>query len=134
MGFPDNNIKFKYNPNLINKHIEFSNSCIKIGNFKNGYGEIYWNDGDIYKGYFNNDVIEGYGEYYCNSGNVYKGNWKDGNNDGKGRFTWNDKSYCVMNSHEPILEILESNLKRNIKIFIGRKNNLIKIHTITHIS
>ena len=55
-------------------------NIIQIGDVKdqkcNGYGRIYYPNGDIYYGNFKNDEKEGDGCYvYCN-GDQYKGEYK----------------------------------------------------------
>ena len=44
----------------------------------NGYAEILYSDGGLYKGVVVNDSVNGVGEYESAFGEVYKGNFKDG--------------------------------------------------------
>lgn len=49
-----------------------------------GYVEYYWDNGDIYKGDFNDGVIMGKGEYTFSSGASYSGDFIEGVMSGKG--------------------------------------------------
>lgn len=67
------------------------------GNFvngeKTGYGEFYFDNGDIYKGAFLNSEKNGYGEYYYSDGTSYKGDWKDDARTGNGTETFSNGYY-----------------------------------------
>ena len=45
---------------------------------------MYYNNGEIYEGYWKNDKFEGKGIYYYNNGNKYDGEWKNNIKEGKG--------------------------------------------------
>jgi hypothetical protein len=42
---------------------------------KNGYGEFYWQSGNIYKGEYKDDLRQGYGEMFWVDGYIYRGYW-----------------------------------------------------------
>ena len=56
----------------------------------NGYHEITYSDGGVYKGNFKNDLFEGYGELKYAAGGVYKGYFKNGQCEGSGELTYAD--------------------------------------------
>ena len=45
---------------------------------KEGYGTIYYKNGDIYEGEFKNDMFNGIGIYHFKNGDRYEGEFKDG--------------------------------------------------------
>ena len=56
---------------------------------RHGFGEITYQNGDVYKGNWDNDKYQGYGEYYFKDGRVYKGQWVDDMmHDANGTYTW----------------------------------------------
>lgn len=59
--------------------------CVK-GNCLNGYSEYRFDNGDLYKGQFQNGNFSGQGILYCKSGDKYLGNWENSVRVGKGRF------------------------------------------------
>jgi len=59
---------------------------------RNGYYEVQYSNG-TYKGNFVNDKRHGYGEYYWNTGDVYKGNWANDQKSGSGKMTWANGTY-----------------------------------------
>ena len=46
-----------------------------LNDLKHGYGEFYWESGDVYKGAYENDKRHGYGELSWTDGTIYKGEW-----------------------------------------------------------
>ncbi len=61
--------------------------CIK-GNCENGYGEIKYENGAIYKGNWKDNKQDGYGVKTYEGGAIYKGNWKDAEKNGYGVMTY----------------------------------------------
>lgn len=57
---------------------------------KNGYGEFYWQSGNVFKGEYNDDKRYGYGEMHWADGYSYKGFWLDGVQNGVGIMTFPD--------------------------------------------
>lgn len=58
-----------------------------------GQGTLYYHNGDIYTGGFENGLFSGYGEYTWAGGVTYKGYYVKGSAEGHGRMTWTDGSY-----------------------------------------
>ena len=108
--------------NLIKKLLHYKDDCYylgfidKINNKKELFGTYYYNDGSIYKGFFENDKIKGrgrlilinryiyegdfedglfngYGKLYTINGIKYEGNWKNDIQDGFGVERYLDGSY-----------------------------------------
>lgn len=59
--------------------------CVK-GTCLNGYSEYRFDNGDLYKGQFQNGNFSGQGILYLKSGDKYLGNWESSLRQGKGRF------------------------------------------------
>ena len=56
---------------------------------KDGFGEYYAINGNIYKGSFRNDFRSGQGKYkYFSTGEEYDGNWEKDMKSGFGTFTY----------------------------------------------
>lgn len=54
-----------------------------------GYGEVTFDNGDTYVGYFSNGLFHGNGTYrWADSASTYSGDWDCGNRHGLGTFTW----------------------------------------------
>ena len=53
---------------------------------KEGFGIIYYKNGDIYEGEFKNNMYDGIGVYYFKNGDRYKGEFKDGMCNGIGTY------------------------------------------------
>lgn len=52
-----------------------------------GYGEFYWQDGKIFKGYFKKDKKEGFGIYMSNDPfKICIGFWRNGKQQGVGKY------------------------------------------------
>ena len=108
--------------NLINKLLHYKDDCYYLGfidknnNNKELFGTYYYNDGSIYKGFFENDKIKGrgrlilinrfiyegdfedglfngFGKLYTINGIKYEGNWKNDIQDGFGVEKYLDGSY-----------------------------------------
>ena len=84
---------------------------IYSGNWKNdrieGEGTFIYSDGRKYKGNFKNDVKDGYGEYYWPDGDIYKGFWKNGKRHGKGiKIKGNEKKEVFYRFNKKINEII----------------------------
>ena len=45
---------------------------------KNGYGEFYWQSGNVFKGNYQDDLRQGYGEMHWVDGYIYRGFWLQG--------------------------------------------------------
>ncbi len=56
----------------------------KNNNLREGYGKLYYYDGDRYEGEWKNDRIEGSGIFYFYNGGRYEGEWKNGMREGYG--------------------------------------------------
>ena len=52
--------------------------------YSNSLGTYFYDNGDLYEGYWNNDKREGEGKCDYADGDNYKGEWKDDKKDGKG--------------------------------------------------
>ncbi len=55
-----------------------------------GYGEFTWNDGSRYVGDIVNGVLHGTGEIFFANGDYYKGDWLHGERTGKGEMLWKE--------------------------------------------
>ena len=53
----------------------------------NGYGELFYEDGRVYKGHFLHDQKHGQGIYVWTNGKQYDGGWREGKQHGIGKFT-----------------------------------------------
>ena len=53
-------------------------------------GKIKYKNGDIYEGYFSNDIKEGYGKMTYKNGDYYCGNWVNNKKEGKGKMIYNN--------------------------------------------
>lgn len=42
---------------------------------KDGKGKFYYQNGEVYDGYYKLDKRDGFGEYFYMNGDVYKGYW-----------------------------------------------------------
>lgn len=97
-----------------------------------GKGILYFENGDIYYGEFNNGIREGKGKYIYKDLDIYVGDWENDKKEGHGFFI-NVKNKWMFegNFHEDnplengifndfsemdLLEILEDNLKKTITI------------------
>ena len=67
----------------------YSGSYNKYGLFE-GYGEMTFSNGDIYKGNWNNGFINGHGIKIYSNGNFYEGNWSYDKANGHGIMTYPD--------------------------------------------
>lgn len=63
---------------------DLEKGLFKVDYFENGYREINYGDGSVFKGHFEEGTFNGEGEYACMDGLKYNGNYKDGNKDGLG--------------------------------------------------
>lgn len=63
----------------------------KVGDCTDGYGEIDFESGNQYKGYFKNGFMHGKGKFQFVRGNVFEGELFE-NNPQKGKFTYSEKS------------------------------------------
>ena len=61
-----------------------------INGIANGYGEVKYSDGDVYKGEWKDSKYNGYGEIKSPDGYVYKGKWKLGFKFGYGEVKYSD--------------------------------------------
>ena len=84
-------------PNLIftnikNKNFNFIGYADE-NNKKIEFGILKWNDGDLYKGNFENDNYKGYGQYFTEStGSNYKGEFLNNQINGYGEEEWKNGS------------------------------------------
>ena len=62
---------------------------------REGYGVIYYNNGDRYEGNFSNNVKNGEGTYYYKSGMSWTGHFDDDKMNGEGIFAKGDKTKKV---------------------------------------
>ena len=62
---------------------------------REGYGVIYYNNGDRYEGNFSNNVKNGEGTYYYKSGTSWTGHFDDDKMNGEGIFAKGDKTKKV---------------------------------------
>jgi hypothetical protein len=57
-------------------------------NMMNNFGKIIYLNGDKYIGNFNNDLKHGYGEYEYINGNKYEGKWENDKKNGNGKMVY----------------------------------------------
>ena len=63
----------------------------RVGNGRDGYAEVTYRDGMVYKGFLKDYQRDGEGQLYDALGNlVYDGSWKNGKYDGFGRLIFRD--------------------------------------------
>ena len=61
---------------------------------KEGYGIYYYSNGNKFKGEFKNDKKEGYGIFYYSNRNKFEGRWKNNKKEGYGiHYYLNEKKY-----------------------------------------
>ena len=65
--------------------------CI-VGNCSSGFGTYEYDNGNKYRGYFQNNKRNGEGIYTFKDGTKYEGEFKDENKHGKGIYTWTNGS------------------------------------------
>ena len=71
----------------------FENKNIFKGIFENDLfknGIFYFYDGSRYEGEFSNNKINGKGKYYFKNGNKYEGEFKDNKIKGKGKYSFKE--------------------------------------------
>jgi hypothetical protein len=104
----DENIKLNYG-DLINyiikdleekKIIKYNDGTYYEGNIiklKNGYGRLYYNNGNKkYEGNFKNDKFEGKGTYYYENGKIkYDGEWVNDKFEGNGKEYYENGKYYI---------------------------------------
>ena len=117
--------------NLVKKLLHYKDNCYYLGlinknnNNKELFGTYYYNDGSIYKGFFENDKLKGrgrlilinryiyegdfdeglfngYGKLYTINGIKYEGNWKNDMQDGFGVEKYSDGSCYSGTFHKGI--------------------------------
>lgn len=57
----------------------------------NGYGQLTFDNGDVYEGDFQNGVFSGQGKFVAKTGWSYEGEFKNGQPDGEGKLIAKDK-------------------------------------------
>ena len=80
-----------FNPISVEGRLTYSGST--KGGKPDGRGEMFWNNGRKYKGYFKDDVFHGFGCLIYEKEslfNYYEGQWKDDQRSGQGTLVWND--------------------------------------------
>lgn len=60
---------------------------------RHGSGVLTYDDGNVYRGDFLNDMRHGYGIYRFTMGDMYEGNWENDVAFGQGKYTYADGSY-----------------------------------------
>jgi hypothetical protein len=65
------------------------------GDCKNGYGELKFTSGNLYKGYFANGKKEGKGLFTWGNGSSYDGDWKNDKMEGNGTYVSNTKKKYI---------------------------------------
>ncbi|EGR30209.1 ubiquitin-activating enzyme e1, putative, partial [Ichthyophthirius multifiliis] len=58
-------------------------------NVKDGWGCYYYQTGEKYEGFFEDDIINGFGRYWFLGGHKYEGDWKNGKKHGVGLLEFN---------------------------------------------
>ena len=112
--------ELKINITKNNKELKYDNKRY-IGQVVNGLPEgkgiAYYNNGNIYEGYWRNGKKEGKGIMYYDDGARYEGDWRNGKFEGKGIFYYNngDRSMSDFYNDKPIG-----------KIVILTKNGIVK--------
>lgn len=66
-----------------------------IDGTRNGVGEMIFNNGVIYEGYWENDHFQGYGKVTFPDGQKYEGNWEKGKKSGFGQIVFFNGSTYV---------------------------------------
>jgi len=56
-----------------------------VASKRDGYGTMYYENGNVYDGFWKDDVINGYGVMIWKNKNEYEGNWKNEQLDGFGK-------------------------------------------------
>jgi ribosomal protein L37AE/L43A len=78
----------------------FDNGDVYKGIFnENGYydgqGVLIKSNGDYYEGNFHNGDYHGYGELFWASGDIYKGQWENGEYVGEGEYYWTNGDWYI---------------------------------------
>jgi len=60
---------------------------------RDGYGTMYYENGNVYEGFWKDDVINGYGVMVWENKNKYEGTWKNEQFDGFGKLYRSDYTY-----------------------------------------
>ena len=80
----------KNSPNRIIALLYQNNSIYKgminVKGRKEGFGKLFLSDGSIYKGFFNNNIMEGRGRLLSIDGYIYEGEFKNGKMNGYGKY------------------------------------------------
>lgn len=71
----------------------YSDGSIYVGDINDGYGEMFYNSGDTYEGYWKDEKRNGEGTYYWSNGKFYKGNWLNDARSGEGIMYFTDGSW-----------------------------------------
>ena len=75
-----------------------------LADYKNGKGTMYFNNGDRFDGYWEEDEMCGFGRMVYANGDIYVGNWAGNQRNGYGVFTKNNGDYYegnwLMNQRE----------------------------------
>ena len=92
VGYWDNNCPngffYKYNKDKI---ISFQGMLLKDYSINPKYkGIAYYNNGERYKGYFINNIMNGFGTYYFSEGDSFTGNFTNGKFDGPGKYFYDN--------------------------------------------
>ena len=94
-------------------------------------GVYKWKNGDLYSGYWKNDMKNGNGTYDFANGDVYEGMFENDKINGKGTYTWANKIGYKgqfknnMVEKNGILKYIDDNI-----IFKNKENNIFFIKYI----
>lgn len=98
---------------------EWNNNVIE------GYGEIYYIDDKIYKGFFKNNKKHGFGVFYWkNNDKVYLGFWKDGKQSNLGKYM--TKHICSWNEYNDGKKIRKFKDKNEAYLLLNNSKEIIK--------
>ena len=73
--------------NTLSNNTEYYKGQLNKNCEMSGEGELFTEDGNYYKGTFDNNLFNGKGIYINDKGNIYNGEWKDGKSNGEGEYT-----------------------------------------------
>jgi hypothetical protein len=109
---------------------------------KQGAGECFYPNGDVYKGDFKMDKREGSGSYLWKDGKKYEGDWKNDRMEGTGTFSHSSgfelkgefkANYFVYNNDLIVNPFIEGQeLKEEIKLQEENRKKIAKLLEIQH--
>ncbi|CAD8164846.1 unnamed protein product [Paramecium octaurelia] len=97
-----------------------------LGQWENGrcFGLCIYINGDIYEGYFTNDLKHGNGQEYFENGDYFVGEYRNGKPNGPGEFHWNKNLSMVKEM------VMECGRVKHKKVQIYIKVNMLMIKKV----